>query len=246
LIITFFFATVPKIVLVVLFLKVFNALGVSFFFNLVLVLGIASIIYGTIIALYETKVMRLLAFASISHMGFLLIGLTQVSLSSMACVIFYLFMYIILVMNFFCILLNLRVHKGKKFSYIITLTDFCNIWKFDKVLAFCLAANVLSMAGIPPFGGFFMKFGIFLCCIIQHNYLLFWFLLCLSIINMVFYIRLIRFIFFESEKKSEIKFIKYEKGTNFLYFIIIALSFLNVFCFFYYPFLFTFLNSILI
>lgn len=126
-IITFFFATVPKIVLVVLFLKVFNVFFVSFFYNLVLFFGIISIIYGTVIALYEVKIMRLLAFASVSHMGFLLIGLTQVSSSSMACVIFYLFMYIILVMNFFCILLNLRVYKGTSPSYIITLTDFCNI-----------------------------------------------------------------------------------------------------------------------
>jgi len=101
------------------------------------------------------------------------------------------------------------------------------------------------MAGLPPLGGFFMKFGIFLNCILQHNYILFLFLLFFSIINMVFYIRLIRFIFFEAESRKDIKFIKYEKGPGFVYFLIIILTLLNVLCCFYYPFLFDFLNLVL-
>ena len=189
--------------------------------------------------------MRLFAFASISHVGFILVGMTQVSVGSISNIIFYLFMYILLVLTFFCILLNLRVSKGHSVFYIATLTDLCNVWKFDKVLSICLALNVLSMAGLPPLGGFFMKFGIFLNCILQHNYILFLFLLFFSIINMVFYIRLIRFIFFEAENRKDIKFIKYEKGPGFVYFLIIILTLLNVLCCFYYPFLFGFLNLVL-
>jgi NADH:ubiquinone oxidoreductase subunit 2 (subunit N) len=101
------------------------------------------------------------------------------------------------------------------------------------------------MAGLPPFGGFFMKFGIFFNCIVQHNYILVFVLLLLTIINIVFYIRLIRFIFFESENKKDIKFLKPKKGSGVVYFLIIVLTMLNVFCCFYYPFLFNFLNLIL-
>jgi len=99
--VTFFFATVPKIVLIFLFLKVFNIFSIGFFYNLVLFLGIISIVYGTIIALYEVKIMRLFAFASISHVGFILVGMTQVSVGSISNIIFYLFMYILLVLTFF-------------------------------------------------------------------------------------------------------------------------------------------------
>lgn len=127
LIITFFFATIPKIALVLLFLKVFNIFFISFFYNLILFLGLISIIYGTIIALYEIKIMRLFAFASISHIGFILVGITQVSVGSISNIIFYLFMYMLLVLTFFCILLSLRVSKGHKIFYIETLTDLCNI-----------------------------------------------------------------------------------------------------------------------
>lgn len=125
--ITFFFATIPKIVLVLLFLKFFNIFFISFFCNLVLFLGLISIIYGTIIALYEVKLMRLFAFASISHIGFILVGMTQASVGSISNIIFYLFMYMVLVLTFFCILLSLRVSKGHKVFYIETLTDLCNI-----------------------------------------------------------------------------------------------------------------------
>jgi len=125
--ITFFFATIPKTALVFLFLKVFNIFFLSFFYNLVLFLGLLSIIYGTIIALYEVKIMRLFAFASISHVGYILIGMTQISVGSISNIVFYLFMYMLLVLTFFCILLNFRVSKGHGVFYIFTLTDLCNI-----------------------------------------------------------------------------------------------------------------------
>lgn len=125
--ITFFFATIPKTALVFLFLKVFNIFFLSFFYNLVLFLGLLSIIYGTIIALYEIKIMRLFAFASISHVGYILIGMTQISVGSISNIVFYLFMYMLLVLTFFCILLNFRVSKGHGVFYIFTLTDLCNI-----------------------------------------------------------------------------------------------------------------------
>jgi NADH-quinone oxidoreductase subunit N len=123
LVITLFFATIPKVALVFLFLKVFYLLNISFFYNLALFFGLVSVIYGTLLALYEVKVMRMFAFASISHIGYILIGMTQISIAGISNIMFYLFMYVLLVLAFFLILLNLQIAN----SNAITLTDLCKI-----------------------------------------------------------------------------------------------------------------------
>jgi NADH-quinone oxidoreductase subunit N len=114
-------------ILIILFLKFINIFLIIYFYSFILFLGLISIFYGTIIALYETKIIRLFAFASISHVGYILIGITQISISSLASIIFYLFMYILLILTFFCVLSFLCAPKGHKAPYDLTLMDLVSV-----------------------------------------------------------------------------------------------------------------------
>lgn len=185
-----FFSILSKFVFLILFVKVFCFTFFRFFFFLsyfIFIIGLVSILVGILLALYELKLRRLLAFSAISHVGYILLGFSSFSLYSLDLFILYLFIYIITVINVFAVLLFIRFQRS--FFELKYLIEFALLTKTNFFLAVIISLVLLSFAGIPPFAGFFGKLYIFISLLEFHNYFLVGLAVFLSVLNSVFYIR---------------------------------------------------------
>lgn len=221
----------PKIALFALFLRLnINLMFENnyFFEPLLLYSGLFSIILGTLGALYQSKIKRLLAYSAISHVGFISLGLSLNNLEGFQSVLLYLIIYASLSVITFSLFLSLRrFNNNLKFKNILDLKNF---FKINPVFSFFFCITFFSIAGIPPLIGFFSKFYVFLACIKEGFFLITLFALFLSVVSSFYYIRLIKLSFFD--KNSSWTFIKPLTKIN--SFLIVFFSFFNLF-FFVYP-----------
>ncbi len=197
-IITAIFAILPKITL----FSVFCNIGLSLFAfnyliikNLLIFSAILSILVGVFGALYQTKIKRLLAYSSISHVGFLLIGYCSFNNFGFFSLFFYLIMYMIMSLNIFVILLVLRrVNSNLKFKKI---NELVLLFKSNPILALNFSLVLFSIAGIPPLLGFYSKLYIFISAMMDELYLVVVIAALLSVVASLYYIRLIKLMFFK-------------------------------------------------
>ena len=184
-----FFAILSKFVFLILFVKIFCFVFFRFFFFLsyfLFVIGMFSILVGILLALYELKLRRLLAFSAISHVGYILLAFSSFSLYGLDLFFIYLFVYIITIVNMFSILLFFRFERF--FFELKYLVELALLPKSNFFLAVVVAIVLLSFAGIPPFAGFFGKLYIFISLLEFHNYFLVGLVVFLGVLNSIFYL----------------------------------------------------------
>lgn len=157
--------------------------------NMVLVCAIFSIICGSIGALNQTKIKRLLAYSGIGHMGFVLFGVAIGSLESIQASLIYMIIYVIMTICSFSIILSLNLTKN-------LIVEVSGISRENSVLALTLALSFLSIAGIPPLAGFLSKWLILLAGISSGYYLICILIVLSSVIAGVYYVRLVQIIYF--------------------------------------------------
>lgn len=198
-IVTAIYSIVPKIALFALFVRLNISLMYenNFFFNQILLYSAGlSIIIGTLGALYQSKFKRLLAYSAISHVGFLLIAFISFSNWSIFSLFFYLVIYILISINIFSVILVLRKIdnnlKLKKINEIVVL------FKSNTLLAVNFCLILFSIAGIPPLVGFYSKLYIFVSAIKSEYYLIVLIAAVFSVIASMYYIRLIKLMFFKN------------------------------------------------
>lgn len=200
--ITMFFSILPKITLISLLIRLFFDIGedilifFSFFFYFC---SLFSIFIGALVALQQKKIKRLLAYSSISHIGFILIGFTVGTYKSIEFILFYLIIYVIMSFNIWSIFLAIQL-KNNSLKYI---TSFTNFSKINPILSIIILLNLFSLAGVPPLAGFFSKAFIFSLAIKNSFIGLSILAILLSIISAFYYLRLIKILFFEKTKKIE-------------------------------------------
>jgi len=191
-----------------------------------------SIIIGTILALYTVKLKKLFAYSSIVHMGYVLLALCLDSNLGGAISFYYFLIYILSTINIFIIYL---VMKNTQVVVSGNITDLAHL-KNNKLLALMTIVSLLSLAGVPPFMGFYGKLLVFNILISSGNYIICLLVLLLSILSCVYYIRLARFIFFDDRNYEPITFQK--KISIYIYISIAIFFFLNFsFLFFQEPIL---------
>lgn len=188
------FAVVPKLAIFVVIARVYNATEAYIHNYVFFTLGIISLVLGSILALYQKKLKRLLAFSGISHVGYILFATSCNTLDGYTSIILYIIVYIITSLFLWGILCNLHTFHGRT-SYF---SDLVHINKSNPLLSFTLCNVIFSLAGIPPYGGFFAKFlvftslcdlGIFAGIVIS---------LLASAIGAVYYLRLVKLLHFEN------------------------------------------------
>lgn len=229
--ITVFFTIFPKIallsVLIRAFFDIFSSL--TFFLTSIFYFGsLLSIFFGSFQSLQQKKIKRLLAFSSISHIGFLLIGFTTASFENIVFILFYLIMYVIMSLNIWVIVLsfeNLKTLKPIKY-----LSDLTNYSKLNPILSLIFCITLFSMAGIPPLSGFFAKAFLFLIAIKNNIIWLSVIGILLSILCSVYYIKLIKILFFENKTVAPMSFQSINK--NFSNIIVLTFLFISFFIFF--------------
>jgi proton-translocating NADH-quinone oxidoreductase chain N len=221
--VTAFFSFVPKIAILSVFIRIILSLCYVFFVpcqEFILICALSSVVVGVFGALFQKKIKRFLAYSSISHFGFILLGICCGSLEGIFASLFYIIIYTFTMIVVFSILLTIRVKKTfKKFKY---LSDFSSIFYLNNFVGISFLVIFFSMSGIPPFAGFFSKFFIFFGTINNDLIIVSIFTILISGLGCFYYIRLIKIIFFEV---SNLNFIFYDiKKENSL-----VISFFTIF-----------------
>ena len=154
--VTMFLSTVPKIAAVAMLVRILvDGMGAmhEYWSDLFMVLALLSIALGSVVALMQTNIKRMLAYSTISHVGFILLGFVTGVVEGYGAAVFYVLVYILMSMAAFgmIILLNKQGFEADKIS------DFKGLSKHSPWFALMMLAIMLSMAGVPPFIGFYAK-----------------------------------------------------------------------------------------
>lgn len=191
--VTTIFSVLPKIAIFSFFIRVIYSTKLEIWFEILLILGFLSIIFGAFHTLKQNKTKRVLAFSGINHVGFALIGLSCGTLEGFSSCLFYIVIY----MCTSGFLWGFVLCSETLNSRTIYLTDHILWTRTNPALGLIAILIVFSLAGIPPLAGFFAKFAIFLACTQLNLYISTLCGLLMSSISILYYLRLIKIISFE-------------------------------------------------
>ena len=169
--ITNFFAIVPKAVglaVIIRFMELPFKNILEEWQTIAIFISIASMILGSVAAIGQKNLKRLLAYSSISHMGYALAGVATGAVSGYTATIIYITIYIVMNMSAFACLYLMKADE----NYTEKIEDLSGLSKEKPILAFSFLILFFSLAGIPPLGGFFTKFFIFMSVIENELYAL--------------------------------------------------------------------------
>ena len=225
---TLFFASLPKFASLIFLFRVYQELNISsiqslnYIFQIVCAISLLVGVYG---AITQKVIKRLLAFSSINHIGFMLLGIMSYQFMSEGTLFFYLIIYLITTFGIFAVLLNLRTVEGEftKISQLNGLRFTSNSKSISMLVFF------FSLAGIPPFAGFFAKFFILSASITDGFFFLSIVAVLSSVIAAFYYLTIIKNMFFN---KSEIELLDDNNKIGKLIFISFGLI---ITLFFFYP-----------
>jgi NADH-quinone oxidoreductase subunit N len=194
--ITAFFSMSPKVAAMALFLRAMlmafpNA--VHEWQQIVVFVSVLSMILGAFAAIGQTNIKRLMAYSSIGHMGYALLGLAAGTAQGVQGVLLYLMIYIITNAGVFVCILAMR-RNGKQ---IETIDDLRGLARTNPQLAIAFLLFMFSLAGIPPMAGFFAKFYVFLAAIQAHLYWPAVIGVLSSVVGAVYYLRIVKLIYFD-------------------------------------------------
>lgn len=197
---TFFFAVVPKISIFIIFLKIFNYCFfnvVSYLMNFLIIIAIFSILVGSFVGLEQRKFRSLLAYSSVSHMGYLLIVFSLPNNEGYSFGFSYLIIYMISGICFWLVLMLTIIKNNYLKKKNQDLTDLILLQKSNLGMASCLSLVLFSMAGFPPLIGFLVKISLFFSAMEMSYYLVSFISIFCSVISTFFYIRIIKLLYFE-------------------------------------------------
>ena len=199
--VTLFFAIVPKVAALTVFIRFLYVPFLNLFdqWQMILIfLSIASMLFGAIAAIGQTNLKRLIAYSSISHIGYALAGLTTGSNDGIQNSIIYIIIYVLMNLGLFsCLLMMKRNNK-----YYENIDDLSGLSKNHPLLSLSLLVILFSLAGIPPLAGFFAKFYIFKSVLEQSMYFLAIVGLLSTVVAAFYYLRIIKIIYFDNEKEK--------------------------------------------
>lgn len=203
--ITGFMATAIKAAAFALMLKVLGEAFVglrSYWVEVVSILAALTMLTGNVLAFVQTNLKRMLAYSSIAHTGYLLMGISALSLEGdnqvRAAILYYLFIYVLSSLGVFLILTYLS-GQGEVRQKI---EDFAGLAKSHPFSALMLALFMFSFIGVPPLGGFFAKYFIFTESLRQHQTWLVMFAVLNSILSVAYYLRVVVVLYFKPAAES--------------------------------------------
>ena len=194
--ITSYFAVVPKVagfaVLIKFMLIPFSNI-LAEWQTIIIFMSIASMILGSVAAIGQKNIKRLLAYSSIGHIGYALAGVATGAVSGYESAIIYIAIYVIMNIGAFSCLYLLK----KDGEYKENISDLSGISKKHPILAISFLLILFSLAGIPPLGGFFAKFYVFTAVLEQKMYALAIIGLLTTVISAFYYLKIIKTIYFD-------------------------------------------------
>jgi len=225
--VTAFFAMAPKVAAMALLLRVmatpFGPL-LPAWQSLVVIVSIGSMALGALAAIGQTNIKRLMAYSSIGHMGFALIGLAAGSEEGVRGVLVYMAVYMFMTAGTFACIMAMR-RDGKPVEEI---RDLAGLASNDPGLALALAVFMFSLAGIPLMAGFFAKLYVFLAAVKAGLWTLSVIGVLASVVGSFYYIRIIKVMYFDPAGE------KFDRRPPALSFVAAATGLITAF-FFLFP-----------
>ncbi len=194
--VTAFFAAAPKVAALALFARVLvGAFGplVEQWSQIIVFLSIASMALGAFAAVGQTNIKRLMAYSSIGHMGYVLIGLAAGNVSGLRGLLIYTAIYVVMGIGTFACILCMR-RQGRT---VEAIADLAGLARTHPMVAFALAIFMFSMSGIPPLAGFFGKFYVFMSAIEAGLYVLAVLGVLSSVVAAFYYLRIVKVMYFD-------------------------------------------------
>jgi NADH-quinone oxidoreductase subunit N len=194
--VTTFFAIAPKVAAMSLFIRVltgpFEPITAQWQ-QVVMLIAVLSMVLGAFAAINQTNIKRLMAYSSISNVGYMLVGLAAGTEAGVRAVLVYLAIYLAMTAGSFACILSMRVH-GRAVEGI---DDLKGLGRTRPALALAMAVFMFSMAGIPPLAGFFGKLYVFLAAIQAGLYVLAVIGVLASVVAAFYYLRIVKLMYFD-------------------------------------------------
>jgi NADH-quinone oxidoreductase subunit N len=199
--VTAFFAAAPKVAAIAIFMRVsisaFPAIT-SQWQQIIVFVSIASMALGSFAAIGQRNIKRLMAYSSIGHMGFALVGLAAGTSEGIQGVLVYMAIYVTMTLGTFACIIAMR-RKGKP---VEDLTDLAGLARTRPAMAFFFAILMFSMAGVPPLAGFFAKFYVFLAAIQAGLFTLAVLGVISSVIGAYYYLLIVKIMYFDEPAEA--------------------------------------------
>lgn len=199
--ITAFFASAPKVaamaLLVRLVVEAFPSVTGQWQ-QIIIFVSIASMLLGAFAAIGQTNIKRLMAYSSIGHMGFALVGLATGSINGVGALIIYISVYLAMTLGVFACILAMR--RGDR--YVENIADLSGLGQNNPYMALILLILFFSLAGIPPWAGFFAKFYVLSAAVKAGLYPLAIIGVLASVVAAFYYIRIIKIMYFDEPSET--------------------------------------------
>ena len=199
--VTAFFAAAPKVAGIAIFVRVavvaFPSIATQWQ-QIVVFVSIASMVLGSFAAIGQRNIKRLMAYSSIGHMGFALIGLAAGTAEGVQGVLVYIAIYVTMTLGVFAVILSMRRSTGM----VETTDQLAGLARTHPTTAFFMAMLLFSMAGIPPLAGFFAKFYVFLAAIKAGLYILSVIGVVASVVGAYYYLAIIKAMYFDEPAEA--------------------------------------------
>jgi NADH-quinone oxidoreductase subunit N len=198
--VTAFFAAAPKVAAIAMFVRATIASfpGMTTQWQQILVfVAIASMLLGAFAAIGQRNIKRLMAYSSIGHMGFALIGLAAATEEGVRGVVIYMAIYLTMTLGTFACILAMR----RDGAMLEDISDLAGLARTNPAMAFLLAMLLFSLAGIPPLAGFFAKFYVFIAAIKAGLYTLAVIGVLASVVGAYYYLMIIKIMYFDAPER---------------------------------------------
>jgi len=199
--VTAFFATAPKVaamaLLVRLVIDTFEPISHDWQ-QIIIFLSLASMVLAAFAAIGQRSIKRLIAYSSIGHVGFALVGLSSGTQGGVEGVAIYMAIYITMTIGLFACLLSLRTSDG----YVENIDDLAGIAKARPFVAAIMAILMFSLIGMPPLAGFFAKWHVFLAAIEAQLFVLAVIGVLASAVSAFYYLRVVKVMYFDEPTRE--------------------------------------------
>jgi NADH-quinone oxidoreductase subunit N len=194
--VTTLFAASPKIAAIAIFIRAamdaFPSIAGQWQ-QIIVFVSLASMLLGAFAAIGQRNIKRLMAYSSIGHMGFALIGLAAGTAEGVQGVLVYMGIYLAMTLGTFAAILSMRRAEGP----VEEIADLAGLSRTNPGMAFFLAMLLFSLAGIPPLAGFFAKFYVFLAAIQAGLYMLAVIGVLASVVGAYYYLLIVKLMYFD-------------------------------------------------
>jgi NADH-quinone oxidoreductase subunit N len=198
--VTAFFAAGPKVAAMAILVRIVSEAFMPIIADwrqIIVFVAIASMLLGSFAAIGQRNIKRLMAYSSIGHMGFALVGLAAGTETGVSGVVLYMTIYMVMTLGTFACIMAMRRPEG---GFVENVDDLAGLSSTKPFMALVLTALMFSMAGIPPLAGFFAKYFVFVAAIEAKLYALAVIGVLSSVVGAYYYLRIVKLMWFDEAK----------------------------------------------